>query len=124
MDARQSEQVAPSGNICSVARGLDIYCVLMRLSFLPGQLFLERLENGKYQLRQGSAILGQFKSKRQAVSAFNQLRQKLESEFPAKDLSPEEKRRLMIEEVVRNSIAHNSLRNAGPRKPTGTRTFG
>lgn len=96
----------------------------MRLSFVPGQLFLEQLENGTYQLRQGGTVMGQFKSQRQAVSAFNQIRRKLELEFPAKELSPEEKKRLMIEELARSSLPHNSLRNAAPRKSTGTRTFG
>ena len=96
----------------------------MRLSFLPGQLFLEPLDDGTYQLRRGDAVVGQFKSQRQAVSAFNELRRKLQSEFPPKEPGPEEKRRLMIEELGRNSLRHNSLRNAAPRKSTGTRTFG
>ena len=96
----------------------------MKLSFLPGQLFLEPRGDGTYELRQGDTILGQFKSQRQAVSAFNELRRKLESEFPVMELSLEEKRRLMAEELGRNSLPHNSLRNSGPRKSTGTRTFG
>ena len=96
----------------------------MRLCFLPGQLFLEPRDDGTYELRHENTILGQFKSARQAVSAFNELRRKLESQFPTKERSPEEKRQLLIEELGRNSLPHNSLRNAGPRKSTGTRTFG
>ena len=96
----------------------------MRLSFLPGQLFLEQLENGQYELRHGGAVVERFKSQRKALLAFNEMRRKLQSEFPARELSPEEKKRLMIEELARHSVPHNSLRNTGPRKSTGTRTFG
>ena len=96
----------------------------MKLSFLPGQLFLEPRDNGTYELRHGSEILGQFKSERQAVAAFNELRRKLESDFRRRELSPEEKKRLMMEELARCAVPRNSMRNAGPRKSTGTRTFG
>jgi hypothetical protein len=96
----------------------------MRLAFLPGQLFLERLDDGTYQLRQGNAVAGQFKSQRQAVLAFNEMRHSLQSQFPARELSDEEKRQSMVEELGRGSLPHNSLRGAPPRRPTGTRTFG
>ncbi len=96
----------------------------MKLCFLPGQLFLEKRDDGTYELRHEGTILGQFKSERQAVSAFNELRRKLESEFPVKEVTPEEKKRLLIEELGRSSVPHNSMRNFGPRKSTGTRTFG
>ena len=115
---------APRPGPLFVGLMIEIYCRPMRLSFLPAQLFLELLEDGTYQLRHGNTVAGRFKSKRAAISAFNELRRKLESEFPARELSSEEKRLLLIEELGRNSIRHNSLRNAAPRKSTGTRTFG
>ena len=96
----------------------------MRLCFLPAQLFLEPLQDGTYELRQGDTVVGRFRSQRQALAAFNEMRRKLESQFPTSEFSPEEKRQLMIEEMRRNAVPHNSLRNAPPKKSTGTRTFG
>jgi len=96
----------------------------MRLCFLPGALFLEELPDGTYEVRRGNTTVGRFKSQRAAVSAFNENRRRLEAEFPARELSPEEKARLLREELGRNSLAHNPLRNAPPKRPPRTRTFG
>jgi hypothetical protein len=96
----------------------------MQMAFLPAQLFLERLPDGTFQVRQGSEILGTFKSAKQASNLFLEVRRKLEADYPMPEPSPEQKRQAMIEELGRAAVSQASMRNAPPRKPTGTRTFG
>lgn len=95
----------------------------MKMSFFPGKLFLESTAEGKYELRFGEEVQT-FRSEKQALQAFRDLRAKLEKDFPAREPTLEERRALLHKEIADASIGHTSLRNAGPRKKTGTRTFG
>lgn len=95
----------------------------MKLCFLPGKLFLDTRPDGTYELRLGDEVRI-FRSKRPALQAFQELRARLEEEFPAKEPSIEERRALLHKEIADSAIGHNSLRNAGPKKKTGTRRFG
>jgi len=95
----------------------------MRMSFLPGKLFLEPADDGGWELKFGEEVT-RFKSARAAAQAFNSIRARLEKEFPAREMSLEERRALLHQEIADSAVGHNSLRNAGPRKKTGTRTFG
>jgi hypothetical protein len=95
----------------------------VKLSFLPGKLFLEAKPDGAYELRFGEEIQT-FRSRKQAVQAFNDLRTRLEKEFPARELTPEERRALLLKDIADSAISHNSMRNTGPRKKTGSRRFG
>ena len=95
----------------------------MKMSFFPGRLFLESKPDGTYELRFGEEVQS-FRSEKQAIQAFQQIRIKLEKDFPVQEPSMEERRALLQKEIADSTLGHNSMRNAGPRKKTGTRTFG
>jgi hypothetical protein len=95
----------------------------MKLSFFPGKLFLESKPEGGYELRFGDEVQI-FRSEKAAIQAFNDLRAKLEKDFPAREPTLEERRALLAKEIADSAVGHTALRNTGPRKKTGTRTFG
>lgn len=97
----------------------------MRLSFLPGELYLNK-DAGRFFVvtLKGEEIL-RTRSQRSAVIKFNEIRKELESRFPPHQLTPEEmaeNRRRAIGDFL---VQHNSL--GGRKKKTtagSTRTFG
>lgn len=97
----------------------------MKLSFLPGDLHLTQTETGHYVLAlQGKEILNT-KSRREALDRFNSLRNEMESRFPKRELTLEEKAEVMRNAIADSLLGHNSL--GGRKKKTtagGTRTFG
>jgi hypothetical protein len=65
------------------------------------------------------------KSQRSALAKFHELRSELESRFPMRELTVEEKAELLKREIGDSLVGHNSL--GGRKKKTtagGTRTFG
>jgi hypothetical protein len=97
----------------------------MKLSFLPGELYLNSAEDGFFRITLDGREILCTRSERSAVAKFNQLRQEMEKQFPPHELSPEEKTlifRRMMEDAL---VQHNSL--GGRKKKTtagSTRTFG
>jgi hypothetical protein len=97
----------------------------MKLSFLPGDLHATQDESGLFIVKvQGQEIL-RTRSRRSALSKFNEIRKEMGKRFPAHELSDEERaenRRRMLTDAL---VQHNSL--GGRRKKTtagSTRTFG
>jgi hypothetical protein len=95
----------------------------MRMAFLPGKLFLESKPDGSYELRFGEEVQA-FRSQKQAIAAFQEIRSRLEKDFPTRDLTADERRELLLKDIADSAIGHNAMRNAGPKKKTGTRSFG
>ena len=99
----------------------------MNLSFLPGELYLNKTKDGSYIITlQGKEIL-QTRSEKKAISEYNKLRRELESQFPSHELSSEEKRELLRKYVAESKVGldHNSFRPQEKKKKSGsTRTFG
>ena len=97
----------------------------MKLSFLPGALFLTQTEDGTYSVTlEGQEIL-RTRSQRSAVAQFTKLRQEMETRFPARELTPEEKNDILQRHIADALVGHNSL--GGRKKKTtagSTRTFG
>ncbi len=97
----------------------------MKLSFLPGGLFLDKAEDGNYSITlEGQEIL-RTRSQRAAVARFNELRREMEARFPARELTAEEKAEMLQKAIGDSLIGHNSL--GGRKKKTtagSTRTFG
>ena len=97
----------------------------MNLSFLPGDLYLSKAEDGMFIVKLAGQVVLSTKSQRQALSKFNSLRAELETRFPASEPTAEEKAELLREEINNSLVGHNSL---GGRKKKGTaggtRTFG
>lgn len=97
----------------------------MKLSFVPGELYLEKIQDGSYQLTmQGEEIL-RTTSEKKAIAQYNKLRREMEAQFPARELTPEEKSKLLQKFIsdVKVGIDHNSRREEKRGKPRSTRTF-
>jgi hypothetical protein len=59
----------------------------MNLSFLPGELYLSKNDDGLYVVRMASHHILCTKSQRAALSKFNSLRAELEKKFPMRQPS-------------------------------------
>ena len=72
---------------------------------------------------QGEEVL-RTKSQRAAIAKFNELRREMEARFPARELSPEDKARVLREMVLDAQVGHAT--SAGRKKTSAgsTRTFG
>ncbi len=100
------------------------YNELMKMSFLPAELHLYVDEQGYACVMLKGELVGKFRSQKQAIRKFNELRAALEREHPRREPTQEEKEEALTRTVGESLTRHNSLRNSGPRKRTGTRTFG
>ncbi len=97
----------------------------MKLSFLPGRLFLDTTEDGGFRLTLGDQEILRTRSQRAAVGKFNALREEMEKQFPPREASEEEKRDALRRIIQDALVQHNSL--GGRKKKTtagSTRTFG
>lgn len=96
----------------------------MKLSFLPGELYLSE-EHGVFVIQaQGKEIL-RTRSKRTALSKFNKLRRSMEQQFTAREVTPEEKGELLKGILNEALLADVGRRPPKKRSTAGsTRTFG
>ena len=96
----------------------------MKLSFLPGELHVSE-EYGVFVIQvQGKEIL-RTRSKRTALSKFNELRRSMEKQFPTREVTPEEKREL-LKGILNEASLVDVLRRPPKKRSTArsTRTFG
>jgi hypothetical protein len=97
----------------------------MKMSFLPGDLHLTKDQSGEYLVTMAGTEIHRGRSERQAVSRFKQLRKEMETRYPARELTQEERQEMLRQAVGDSLVGHNSL--GGRKKKTsagGTRTFG
>jgi len=97
----------------------------MKLSFLPGKLFLDSADDGFLRITLNGEEILRTRSQRAAVTKFNALRQEMEQRFPPQELSNEQKAEIFREMMKDSLVRHNSL--GGRKKKTtagSTRTFG
>ena len=98
----------------------------MRLSFLPGDLHLTKETDGTYLVTMQGQELLRTRAEKRAVEKFNAVRKDLEAQFPARQLTPEEKRSA-LENLLLDYKSGQVRASTKPRKKekiTGTRTFG
>ena len=98
----------------------------MKLSFLPGNLHLDKARDATYVVTlQGDEVL-RTKVERKALSKFNSLRRELELQFPAHELTPEEKGAALSRSVMDYKLIQVRASTKPPKKDKvrGTRTFG
>ncbi|MBI1747323.1 MAG: hypothetical protein HYR55_12120 [Acidobacteria bacterium] len=101
---------------------------MFKIAFLPGNLALEKdtqnvPQDGLYHLVFKGEEIGSFKSETQAVKKYNEIRQKLETEFPKSDYDDVDKKRLLMEALKDSLVSQNSYRPRNVKK-NKTRTFG
>lgn len=97
----------------------------MRLEFLPGELLFQDADDGTHIVTIAGQVVFRGRSQRAAVQKYNQIRTEMETRFPARPLTPEEKAELLQQAIGDSLVGHNSL--GGRKKKTtagGTRTFG
>lgn len=95
----------------------------MKLSFLPGALYLLEEQND-FVVSVNSKEVLRTRSQKRAIAKFNEVRKDMELQFPNRALSPEEKQQLLQSAIADSLVGHNAVR---PRKKTtarSTRTFG
>lgn len=98
----------------------------MKLSFLPGDLHLKKEQDGTYLvIMQGQELL-RTRTEKKALAKFNGLRQELESQFPARELTAEEKRASLEKYLMDYKAVQVRASTKPPKKEKirGTRTFG
>ena len=98
----------------------------MKLSFFPGDLHLIQEPDGSYVLTMQGQELMRTRIEKKALGRFNLLRKDLETQFPARQLTPEEKKAALANYVM-DYKAIQVRASTKPRKKEkvkGTRTFG
>ena len=98
----------------------------MKLSFLPGDLHLDREQDGTYLVTMQGQELLRTQVEKKALAKFNVLRQELDSQFPARALTPEEKRTELEKYLMDYKAIQVRASTKPPKKDKvrGTRTFG
>jgi hypothetical protein len=98
----------------------------MKLSFLPGDLHLTKEQDGTYLVAMQGQELLRTPVEKKAVTKFNALRRELELQFPARVLTPEEKRAVLESYLLDYRSAQVRASTKPPKKDKirGTRTFG
>lgn len=97
----------------------------MKLSFLPGDLHLNKEQDGAFVVTlQGEEVL-HTAQERKALAKFNELRREMEAQFPPRELTPEEKRAILQKWISDTLVSHNGDRHSKKKIKSGsTRTFG
>ena len=96
----------------------------MKMSFVPGKLELT-LMNGIYVVSvQGQPVM-QTRAQKEAVKAFNELRRRMEKEFPPVGPS-EEELKLLLRRTLADIAVDQTLRRPPKKRSTArsSRTFG
>lgn len=98
----------------------------MKLSFLPGDLHLCKERDGTYLVTMQGQELLRTRLEKKALTKFNTLRKDLEAQFPARELTAEEKRAALGKYLLDYKAAEVRASTKPPKKDKirGTRTFG
>ncbi len=99
----------------------------MNLSFVPGELSLTKNQDGFYIITVQGAEIFSTRVEKKALAKFNELRKEMEIQFPAREMTIEEKTKLLRKFIsdAKVGLDHNSFRPQEKKKKSGsTRTFG
>ena len=98
----------------------------MRLSFFPADLHLNKEQDGTYLVTMQGQELLRTRHEKKAIARFNGLRKELETQFPAHELTAEEKRATLQKYLLDYKAAEVRASTKPPKKEkiSGTRTFG
>jgi hypothetical protein len=81
----------------------------MNLSFIPGDLHLAKRADGIFVVTMRSEEILSTKSQKSALTKFNSLRAKLETEIPRHVPTAEEKAEFLQREVGKSAVGYNSF---------------
>jgi len=97
----------------------------MNLSFLPGDLHLNKTTDGDYIIKiQGEEVFTT-RNEKKAIMKFNALRKEMESQFPAHEMTPEQKKAILQRMIMHQVMGEVKRDMASPaKKKNKTKTFG
>jgi hypothetical protein len=97
----------------------------MKLSFLPGELVLEKVSDGYYSISiQGQEVF-RTRIEKKALAEYNKIRRGMECQFPARELSREEKTALLLKYIGESQGVPRESKKPGRKyAPGSTNTFG
>ena len=95
----------------------------MKLSFLPGELYLSQ-DEGVFVITVNSTEVLRTRSQRRALDRFNELRREMEDKFPSRELTADEMREVLQRAIADSLVAPSSTRKKKRSTARGTRTFG
>jgi hypothetical protein len=81
----------------------------LKLHFVPADLHLSQQGDGTYLVTMGETVLLMTPNQRAAVRKFNEVRQALEAEFPARELSDEDRKTNFLRDLVDHQVGHKFL---------------
>lgn len=97
----------------------------MKLSFIPADLHLDTTTDGTHRITLKGSEVFRCASGAKALRKFNEIKGQLQEEFPAHDLSNEEKKELLQKAIGDALVKHTSLKpEIKKNRAKGTRTFG
>ena len=98
----------------------------MNLSFIPGQLTLQKVASGEYVIAVANEEVYRCRHERRAIARFNMIRAEMEKEFPAHELSKEEKTAALLGSIMNTKLieVRNSTKVPKKDRIPRTRTFG
>lgn len=98
----------------------------MNLSFIPGQLRLDKQPSGEYVITIEGEEVFRGRQEKKAVARFNAIRAQMEKQFPAHELSKEEKTAALLGSIMDTKLVEVRNSTKVPKKDriARTRTFG
>lgn len=98
----------------------------MKLDFFPGDLHLNSERKGDYVVTMQGVEILRSRVEKKAVAKFNTLRRELEAQFPAREMTAQEKRAALERYLGDHKAAEVRTSTKPPKKEKirGTRTFG
>jgi hypothetical protein len=98
----------------------------MKLSFLPADLHLTQERDGTYLVTMRGDEVLRTKVEKKAITRFNSMRRELEAQFPARELTTEEKGAALSKSIMDYKLVEVRASTKPPKKDKirGTRTFG
>ena len=98
----------------------------MKVSFLPGDLHLTKERDGTFLVTEHGQEVLRTKLEKKALAKFNARRKELEAQFPARELTPEEKAAAFRRSLMEFKLIEVRASTKPPKKDKvrGTRTFG
>jgi hypothetical protein len=97
----------------------------MNLSFLPGELHLTKSQDGYYSITIQNEEVFNTRVEKKAIAEYNKIRKEMEVQFPARELSREEKTYLLLQYIAQIPKV-SPVAKARKKKyvPGSTNTFG
>jgi hypothetical protein len=96
----------------------------MRISFVPGELYLTEDANGFYTVTFRGSVILKTKAKKTAMAKYDAIRKELAAQYPTPEFTPQQKEELRRQASLDSMLSHNSLRTELKKKPGKSRTFG